>query len=159
MAAYWKEAQRRLSASLVKQYRHASAVGSQSALDFPCFSFSTTPLASNAHSEVQGGSIMGQQTRSLSNKPENTVYGGPSASVPKRVTLRTLRDKYVNGVPISMVTAYDYPSAVHVSHQGMFIIPMKYMEFFGCQLVKCCSAVSSLPCFLLLTPCFAYAGR
>ena len=39
---------------------------------------------------------------------------GPSSPSPKRVTLRTLRDKYVRGEPISMVTAYDYPSAVHV---------------------------------------------
>ena len=39
---------------------------------------------------------------------------GPSSPSPKRVTLRTLRDKYMRGEPISMVTAYDYPSAVHV---------------------------------------------
>ena len=43
---------------------------------------------------------------------------GPSAPSPKRVTLRTLRDKYRRGEPISMVTAYDYPSAVHVSAGG-----------------------------------------
>ena len=53
--------------------------------------------------------------RCYSIQPENTVYGGPSAPSPKRVTLRTLRNKYKKQEPISMVTAYDYPSAVHVS--------------------------------------------
>lgn len=57
---------------------------------------------------------LGQQARWLSNKPEHAVYSGPKSPSPKRVTLRTLRDKYQRGEPISMVTAYDYPSAVHV---------------------------------------------
>ena len=52
--------------------------------------------------------------RSFSNLPENTVYSGPTASAGKRVTLRTLRQKYEKKEPLSMVTAYDYPSAVHV---------------------------------------------
>ena len=52
--------------------------------------------------------------RSFSIQPENTVYGGPSAPAPQRVTLRTLAEKYRQGQLISMVTAYDYPSAVHV---------------------------------------------
>jgi hypothetical protein len=46
--------------------------------------------------------------------PEVTVYTGPQ-SPRKAVTLRTLRAKYEKGQPITMVTAYDYPSAVHVS--------------------------------------------
>jgi hypothetical protein len=46
--------------------------------------------------------------------PEVTVYPGPQ-SPRKAVTLRTLRAKYEKGQPITMVTAYDYPSAVHVS--------------------------------------------
>ena len=54
-------------------------------------------------------------SRSHSNQPEHSVYSGPSAPSPKRVTLRTLREKYGRGEPLSMVTAYDYPSAVHVS--------------------------------------------
>ena len=33
----------------------------------------------------------------------------------KRITLKTLRSMYAKREPISMVTAYDYPSAVHVS--------------------------------------------
>ena len=52
--------------------------------------------------------------RSFSIQPENTVYGGPTAPLPKRVTLRTIQSKYKKQVPISVVTAYDYPSAVHV---------------------------------------------
>lgn len=59
------------------------------------------------------------QTRCMSNVPENAVYSGPAAPLPKRVTLRTLRDKYLKGIPISMVTAYDYPSAVHVDEAGI----------------------------------------
>ena len=52
--------------------------------------------------------------RCFSIQPENTVYGGPTAPSPKRVTLRTVQSKYKKQEPISMVTAYDYPSAVHV---------------------------------------------
>ena len=47
-------------------------------------------------------------------QPEDTVYSGPQAPSPKRVTLRSIRSKYSKGEPITMVTAYDYPSAVHV---------------------------------------------
>ncbi len=42
------------------------------------------------------------------------MYSGPRAPAPARVTLRTLRAKYARGEPLTMVTAYDYPSAVHV---------------------------------------------
>lgn len=52
--------------------------------------------------------------RCFSIQPENTVYGGPTAPLPKRVTLRTVQAKYRKQEAISMVTAYDYPSAVHV---------------------------------------------
>jgi 3-methyl-2-oxobutanoate hydroxymethyltransferase len=47
--------------------------------------------------------------------PEIAVYSGPKTPTPRAVTLRTLRAKYERGDPITMVTAYDYPSAVHVS--------------------------------------------
>ena len=53
-------------------------------------------------------------SKCFSIQPENTVYGGPTAPLPKRVTLRTIQSKYKKQEPISMVTAYDYPSAVHV---------------------------------------------
>ena len=56
--------------------------------------------------------------RGFSNLPLDTVYGGPSSPNPKRVTLRTLDAKYRRGDIISMVTAYDYPSAVHVRPRG-----------------------------------------
>lgn len=46
--------------------------------------------------------------------PEIQVYAGPQAPK-KAVTLRTLRAKYEKQQPICMATAYDYPSAVHVS--------------------------------------------
>lgn len=52
---------------------------------------------------------------SLDEEPPGCACSGPSAPSPRRITLRTLRDKYKRGEPISMVTAYDYPSAVHVS--------------------------------------------
>lgn len=51
--------------------------------------------------------------RNMSNLPENTVYTGPT-SQNKRVTLSQLRQKHKNSQPITMVTAYDYPSAVHL---------------------------------------------
>ncbi|KAJ4752477.1 3-methyl-2-oxobutanoate hydroxymethyltransferase [Rhynchospora pubera] len=60
--------------------------------------------------------------RLLSNVPENTVYGGPKPQSPsQRVTLANLRQKHARGEPISMVTAYDYPSAVHVDQAGIDI--------------------------------------
>eukprot|EP00882_Tetradesmus_deserticola_P032530 GHRQ01036972.1.p1 GENE.GHRQ01036972.1~~GHRQ01036972.1.p1 ORF type:complete len:204 (-),score=39.55 GHRQ01036972.1:22-633(-) len=46
--------------------------------------------------------------------PEIQVYAGPQPPK-KAVTLRTLRAKYDRKQPICMATAYDYPSAVHVS--------------------------------------------
>jgi hypothetical protein len=48
--------------------------------------------------------------------PEDTVYSGPQSPGPKRVTLRVIKSKYAKGEPLSVVTAYDYPSAVHVSN-------------------------------------------
>ncbi|GAB4844532.1 3-methyl-2-oxobutanoate hydroxymethyltransferase 1, mitochondrial [Ancistrocladus abbreviatus] len=58
--------------------------------------------------------------RNMSNIPENTVYGGPKTQNPdQRVTLTHLRQKHRKGEPITMVTAYDYPSAVHVDTAGI----------------------------------------
>lgn len=50
----------------------------------------------------------------FSSKPDSSVYGGPKTQNTQRQTLRTLRKAYKDGVKLSMVTAYDYPSAVHV---------------------------------------------
>ncbi|KAK9757885.1 hypothetical protein RND81_01G193100 [Saponaria officinalis] len=58
----------------------------------------------------------------FSNVPENTVYGGPKPQNPEqRVTLAHLRQKHKRGEPITMVTAYDYPSAVHLDTAGIDI--------------------------------------
>lgn len=59
--------------------------------------------------------FLNQQVRSFASAhPEIAVYAGPQPPQ-KAVTLRTLRSKYDKKIPISMATAYDYPSAVHVS--------------------------------------------
>jgi hypothetical protein len=52
-----------------------------------------------------------QRRRAMSHRPEDSVYGGPRPAEP-RMTLKRLRAKYDNGERISVVTAYDYPSAV-----------------------------------------------
>ncbi|KAL7158817.1 hypothetical protein ABFS83_02G168300 [Erythranthe nasuta] len=60
--------------------------------------------------------------RRMSNVPENTVYGGPKPqNHTQRVTLTHLRQKHKKGEPITMVTAYDYPSAVHLDTAGIDI--------------------------------------
>ena len=63
---------------------------------------------------------------------------GPSSPSPKRVTLRTLREKYMRGEPISMVTAYDYPSAVHVRTcpSCCFLLLLSFSDL--CRLCCCC---------------------
>jgi len=60
--------------------------------------------------------------RMASTQPENAIYSGPTSPSPRRVTLRTLRSKYQQGIPISMATAYDYPSAVHVDQANLDIL-------------------------------------
>ncbi|KAL8534810.1 hypothetical protein ACS0TY_010735 [Phlomoides rotata] len=58
----------------------------------------------------------------MSNVLENTIYGGPKPQNPnQRVTLTNLRQKHKKGEPISMVTAYDYPSAVQLDMAGIDI--------------------------------------
>lgn len=62
------------------------------------------------------------RSAAMSNVPENTVYGGPKPQNPdQRVTLAHLRQKHRNGEPITMVTAYDYPSSVHLDTAGIDI--------------------------------------
>ncbi|CAL5221682.1 g3916 [Coccomyxa viridis] len=55
-------------------------------------------------------------------QPADTVYSGPQSAPPRRVTLRTIRQMYAKNEPLSMVTAYDYPSAVHVDTAGIDIL-------------------------------------
>ncbi|KAH7577989.1 hypothetical protein JRO89_XS01G0324200 [Xanthoceras sorbifolium] len=58
--------------------------------------------------------------RCMSNVPENSVYGGPKPQNPnQRVTLTHLRQKHKKRDPITVVTAYDYPSAVHLDTAGI----------------------------------------
>ncbi|KAL8534809.1 hypothetical protein ACS0TY_010734 [Phlomoides rotata] len=58
----------------------------------------------------------------MRNVQENTIYGGPNPQNPnQRVTLTNLRQKHKKGEPISMVTAYHYPSAVHLDMAGIDI--------------------------------------
>ncbi|XP_077223664.1 3-methyl-2-oxobutanoate hydroxymethyltransferase 1, mitochondrial-like [Tasmannia lanceolata] len=60
--------------------------------------------------------------RWMSNVPENTVYGGPKPqNHNQRVTLNHLKNKHRKGEPITMVTTYDYPSAVHLDEAGIDI--------------------------------------
>ncbi|KAE8716273.1 3-methyl-2-oxobutanoate hydroxymethyltransferase 2 [Hibiscus syriacus] len=61
-------------------------------------------------------------SRCMSHIPENTVYGGPKPQTPdKRVTLNHLKQKYKKGKPITVVTAYEYPLAVHLDTAGIDI--------------------------------------
>jgi len=48
----------------------------------------------------------------------DSVYGGPRPPI-ERTTLRKIAAKYRRGERISVVTAYDYPSAVHVDLAGI----------------------------------------
>ena len=57
--------------------------------------------------------------RLLSHQPVDAVYTGPSTPSPRRVTLRTVAAKHARREPLTMVTAYDYPSAVHVDQAGI----------------------------------------
>ncbi|KAL3814803.1 hypothetical protein ACJIZ3_016071 [Penstemon smallii] len=73
----------------------------------------------NSYCSLQKGTTL---SRLMSNVPENTVYGGPKPQNPnQRVTLTQLRQKHKKGEPITMVTAYDYPSAVHLDTAGIDI--------------------------------------
>ncbi|CAL9099683.1 unnamed protein product [Musa textilis] len=61
--------------------------------------------------------------RLMSNVPESTVYGGPKPQSPgRRVTLTHLRQKHRRGEPITVLTAYDYPSAAHVDSSGVDVL-------------------------------------
>lgn len=84
--------------------------------------------------------------RSFTNKPEHTVYSGPSAQ--SRITLKTIAEKHKRGERISMVTAYDYPSAVHVGVLGNVLVAL------WCP---CCAAIhahcSKAHCTSLLHQC------
>ena len=75
-----------------------------------------TLLAPSSLVQQSSGACVHQHARrhAFSNLPEATVYGGPSSAPAKRVTVRSVATKYTRGEVITMVTAYDFPSAVHV---------------------------------------------
>ncbi|GLC54907.1 3-methyl-2-oxobutanoate hydroxymethyltransferase 1, mitochondrial [Pleodorina starrii] len=80
------------------------------------------PAAAAAAAAVAAAAAAAPSRRQMSVQPEAAVYSGPSARTPSRVTLRTIRKKYESGEPLTMVTAYDYPSAVHVEAAGIDIL-------------------------------------
>ena len=47
------------------------------------------------------------------------------------MTLRLIADKYARGIPLTMVTAYDYPSAVHVDEAGIDLLLIGVMRCGG----------------------------
>lgn len=48
--------------------------------------------------------------------------GIPPAIARKKVTLQTIQSMYKKGEPITMLTAYDFPSAHVADHAGMDIV-------------------------------------
>lgn len=146
MAVYWRETQKRIYETIFRSIstlqctliNHASIL-SHLALFHKKFSsthdgmttiqttaFADThitppPLLPSPSRTISPTPLIKLKTpnRALSNQPEHAIYSGPKAAPAKRVTLRTLRDKYLKGIPLSMVTAYDYPSAVHVDEAGI----------------------------------------
>lgn len=84
-----------------------------------------TPLADSMRCDLTGIQTLVQLPallRRFSSKPESSIYGGPKVAGPQRETLRSLRKKYLEGKKLTMVTAYDYPSAVHVDQAGIDIL-------------------------------------
>lgn len=81
----------------------------------PLKPFSHNPLLFS-HGRHSRPEIQHVQVRCMSNLPESTVYGGPKHKSPwKRVTLRNLNVKYETKQPITVVTAYDYPSGAPIT--------------------------------------------
>ncbi|XP_010261386.1 PREDICTED: 3-methyl-2-oxobutanoate hydroxymethyltransferase 1, mitochondrial [Nelumbo nucifera] len=78
------------------------------------------PKAAAAASSIISRVASLSQLRCMSNVPENSVYGGPKPQNPNnRITLSHLKQKHRRGEPITVVTAYDYPSAVHLDEVGI----------------------------------------
>ena len=132
MAAYWRGVQSQLCCAVLgvgrwpggdmrmRERRHPPPPLSLTRVPHAAAAAATglpTELLGGACLSLAAAPAQWQAARWQSLTPEDAVYAGPSAPSPKRVTLRTLRSKYAAGQPISMVTAYDYPSAVHVRLQ------------------------------------------
>lgn len=102
---------------------------------------STSPLKPLSHDPLlfshgrhSRPDIQHAQVRCMSNLPESTVYGGPKSKSPwKRVTLRHLNVKYDTKQPITVVTAYDYPSGAQIT-----------LSFFLFLLLHCSVCVAKI---------------
>ena len=75
-----------------------------------------------ASAEGGAGPALEAEGRSASCNRKGQLYGpgagaGAYKKAEERVTLRTLRRKMRRGEPICAMTAYDHPSAVHVSDE------------------------------------------
>ena len=91
--------------------RIAHAASARSLFAPLCRPSSSSSLSSCAGA---GGGDEGDASSWAKAKESSAVYGGgssPRSHTKQRVTLRSIVSKYKRGVPISMVTAYDYPSA------------------------------------------------
>jgi len=89
---------------------------------------SETPLLQMFTTQIISQTDGFRNNKFYSNQPEERVYSGPQASSTadtstslkaRNTTLRTLQQKYHQGIPLTMVTAYDYPSAAHVDMAGI----------------------------------------
>lgn len=83
---------------------------------------SSLPVAARALSSGTGGGS--------SSKPKPTITAAP-APPHKNITLHSLAAKTNRGEPITMVTAYDYPSAVHVDKAGIDILLVSFIFRFS----------------------------
>ncbi|KAF3784179.1 3-methyl-2-oxobutanoate hydroxymethyltransferase 2 [Nymphaea thermarum] len=102
----------------VKRRAFSLATHLRSRRILPMAALSITPHALCGKRET----IMCGTARMMSNVPKESVYGGPKPQSPwERITLKHLNLMYLKGKRITMVTAYDYPSAVHLDEAGIDI--------------------------------------
>lgn len=72
----------------------------------------------------------------------NSAAAQEGKKPPPRVTLRVLGEKYRKHEPITMVTAYDYPSAVHVDQVRGSAATSMLSSFFANRTGTCCYEVT-----------------
>ncbi len=115
-----------------------------SLLFIPLFIITVCALVLHEHGALRPPApcMTSPNTRYFTNKPEHTVYSGPTAQSPSRITLRTIAEKHKRGERISMVTAYDYPSAVHVCKGKCVCVGNRYVYvgehvYVGEQICAC----------------------
>lgn len=70
---------------------------------------------------VSGDSVMTSSLRHGSNRLLSTTAAEPPKK-PRKVTTLSIASKKRRGHKITMVTAYDYPSAVHVDRAGIDVV-------------------------------------